>query len=124
MARELEINTQTLEWQPTSWPGIWRKSLRSAGPSGARTTLLKFDPDSYMTRHLHPGGEEILVLEGRVRVEDTWYEAGYYLYSPPGSSDDVYSDVGSLLFVALPVPAIHPEAAEAGGTVPDQPARV
>ena len=44
------------------------------------------------------------VLEGRVRFEETWYEAGFYLNSPPGSADDVFTDTGAILFVALPKP--------------------
>jgi hypothetical protein len=54
---------------------------------------------------MHPAGEEVLVLEGRVRFEDSWYEAGYYLRSP-GSMDDVYSDTGGVLFVTLPTPHV------------------
>jgi quercetin dioxygenase-like cupin family protein len=108
MARAIEIDSNTLEWTPTRWEGITRKGLRREEQAGSRT-LLKFGPNSYMTRHMHPAGEEMLVLEGRVRVEDSWYEAGCYLYSPPGSSDDVYSDVGAVIFVSLPKPAVHPE---------------
>ena len=106
MARDLEVDSNKLEWTPTRWPGISSKSLRRDEEAGSRS-LLKFEANSYMGRHMHPAGEEVLVLEGRVRVEDSWYEAGYYLYSPPGSMDDAYSDTGALLFVALPKPAVH-----------------
>jgi anti-sigma factor ChrR (cupin superfamily) len=106
MARDIEVDSNKLEWKPTRWPGIFSKSLRRDELTGNRS-LLKFEADSYMTRHMHPAGEEVLVLEGRVRVEDAWYEAGCYLHSPPGSSDDVYSDTGALIFVALPKPAVH-----------------
>jgi len=44
-----------------------------------------------------------------VRFEDAWYEAGYYLYSPPDSSDDVFTDTGAILFVALPKPHVDLE---------------
>ena len=106
MAREVEVDSNKLEWKPTRYQGISRKSLRKDEQTGSRS-LLKFQANSYMSRHLHPAGEEVLVLEGRVRVEDSWYDSGCYLYSPPGSSDDVYSDTGALLFVALPKPAVH-----------------
>ena len=81
--------------------------LRNDKETGAFATLLKFDAEAQMPRHTHPAGEEAFVLEGRVRFEDTWYETGCYLYSPPGSSDDVYSDIGAVLFVTLPKAAIH-----------------
>jgi quercetin dioxygenase-like cupin family protein len=108
MARQIEINSTEIEWTSTRWAGIWIRSLRRDEMTGGRASLLKFDPGSYMDRHLHPAGEEAFVLDGRLRFEDTWYEAGAYLYSPPGSSDDVYSDTGGLLFVSLPQPAVHP----------------
>ena len=108
MARHIEINSNQIDWAPTRWPGIWIRSLRRDSETGARASLLKFDPVHHMSHHLHPAGEEALVLEGRLRFEETWYETGAYLYSPPGSSDDVYSDSGGLLFVSLPQPAVHP----------------
>ncbi len=107
--RDIELNTNDLEWTPTAWKGISRKMLRNDSETGAFATLLKFDAEAQMPRHMHPAGEEALVLEGRVRFEETWYEAGYYLYSPPGSSDDVYSDTGAVLFVTLPKAAVHSE---------------
>lgn len=107
MGRDIEVDSSKLEWKPTRHEGVSSKSLRKDEQAGSRS-LMKFEPNSYMTRHMHPAGEEVLVLEGRIRVEETWYEAGCYLYSPPGSSDDVYSDTGAVLFVALPRPAVYP----------------
>jgi quercetin dioxygenase-like cupin family protein len=106
MAREIEIDSNKAPWTPTQWPGISRKALRRDEQTGARAGLLKFEPNSHLPRHMHPAGEEVFVLEGRVRFEDSWYEAGYYLYSPPGSMDDVYSDTGGVLFVTLPKPHV------------------
>ena len=60
-------------------------------------------------RHLHPAGEEVFVLEGRARFEETWYETGFYLYSPPDSADDVFTDTGAILFVSLPKPHVDLE---------------
>ncbi len=104
--RDLEVDTNSLDWSPTSWAGIYRKVLRNDAETGARASLLKFDANTRMPKHMHPAGEEVFVLEGRVRFEDSWYETGYYLYSPPGSSDDVFTDTGAVLFVSLPKPAV------------------
>ena len=106
MARELEIDINKAPWTPTQWPGIARKALRRGEQTGARAGLLKSEPNSHLPRHMHPAGEKVFVLEGSVRFEDSWYEAGYYLYSPPGSMDDVYSDTGGVLFVTLPKPHV------------------
>ncbi len=107
--RDLEVDTNALDWTPTDWTGIYRKVLRNDAETGAIAVLLKFDANTHMPKHMHPAGEEVFVLEGRVRFEDSWYETGYYLYSPPSSSDDVFTDTGAVLFVSLPKPAVHPE---------------
>lgn len=107
--RDIEIDTTTLDWSPTAWPGIHRKLLRNDADSGARASLLKLEADAHLPRHMHPAGEEVFVLEGRVRFEESWYGQGTYLYSPPGSSDDVFTDVGAILFVSLPKPHVDLE---------------
>ena len=109
MARSVEVDVNKVDWTPTQWPGISRKVLRHDAVTGARAGLLKFEANSRLPRHMHPAGEEVFVLEGRVRFEETWYEAGCYLYSPPGSSDDVFTDTGAILFVALPKPHVDLE---------------
>jgi quercetin dioxygenase-like cupin family protein len=109
MARAVEIDSNRLDWVPTKWPGIARKLLRNDATTGARTVLLKFDANTRLPRHMHPAGEEVFVLEGRVRFEETWYDAGFYLYSPPGTADDVFTDTGTILLVALPKPHVDLE---------------
>lgn len=109
MARTVEVDANKLDWTPTKWAGISRKLLRSDPATGARAALLKFEANACLPRHMHPAGEEVFVLEGRVRFEETWYEAGYYLYSAPGSADDVFTDTGAVLFVALPKPHVDLE---------------
>lgn len=109
MARSVEVDSSTLAWLPTRWTGIFRKSLRDDPATGARASLLKLEPNARLPRHMHPAGEEVFVLEGRVRFEESWYGAGYYLYSPPGSADDVFTDVGATLYVALPKPHVDLE---------------
>ena len=71
MARDIELNTNKAPWTPTQWPGISRKVLRRDEQTGARAGLLKFEPNSHLPRHMHPAGEEVFVLEGRVRFEDS-----------------------------------------------------
>jgi len=109
MARTVEVDSSKLTWEPTRWPGISRKLLRNDSSTGARASLLRLEPNARLPRHMHPAGEEVFVLEGRVRFEDSWYDSGYYLYSPPGSSDDVFTDTGATLFVALPKPHVDLE---------------
>jgi quercetin dioxygenase-like cupin family protein len=109
MARTVEVDAKRLSWAPTSWPGISRKLLRNDASTGARAVLLKLEPNARLPKHMHPAGEEVFVLEGRVRFEQSWYDAGFYLYSPPGSADDVFTETGAVLFVALPKPHVDLE---------------
>jgi quercetin dioxygenase-like cupin family protein len=53
------------EWVPNPGPAAWREPLaRGKTESGQTTGILRFDPGSFFSRHDHPLGEEILVLEG------------------------------------------------------------
>jgi len=107
--RDIEINSNALDWTPTAWEGVYRKTLRNDSETGARAVLLKFDANARVPKPMHPAGEEVFVLEGRVRFENTWYESGTYLYSSPGSSDDAFTDTGTVLFVSLPEPHVDLE---------------
>lgn len=105
----MEVDANKVDWTPTGRPGILCKLLRSDAATGARPVLLKLEASSRLPQHRHPAGEDVFVPEGRVRFEEIWSDAGYYLYSPLGSADDVYTDAGAILFVALPKPHLDLE---------------
>ena len=76
--------------------------LDRIGEEKARaTSLVRYVPSSYFPHHLHPGGEEILVLSGTFSADDTHYPAGWYLRNPPTSGHKPYSDEGAVIFVKL-----------------------
>ena len=59
----IENNLQ--DWVPSPSAGAWHKPLaREAAEHGHTTSIVRFDPGSYFSRHEHPLGEEILVLSG------------------------------------------------------------
>ena len=106
MADETFVDSNALEWAVSPYPGVLRKPLRYE-ENGPRTTLLKMEPGSRIPQHLHPEGEEVFIIEGRLQVDgDKWYEAGFYMQAPAGSVNEVYTDNGALLFVTLPKPHI------------------
>ena len=83
-------------------PGVWRKPLaREAPESGHATSIVRYDPGSAFSRHAHPGGEEILVLQGTFSDEHGDFAAGSYLRNPPGSSHPPFSRQGCVLLVKL-----------------------
>lgn len=89
-------------WVAAPVAGIQRQYLdRSGGEEAVATSLVAYAPNSHFPRHMHPGGEEILVLDGVFSDESGDYAAGSYLRNPSGSSHAPYSDSGCTLFVKL-----------------------
>ncbi|MBK6787696.1 MAG: cupin domain-containing protein [Rubrivivax sp.] len=89
-------------WTPSPLPGVERRMLDRVGDEVARaTSLVRYAPGSRFDRHVHGGGEEILVLEGVFSDETGDHPAGTYLRHPPGSSHAPSSREGCLLFVKL-----------------------
>ena len=83
-------------------PGVWRRMLdREGAESGRATSIVRYEPNSTFSRHVHGGGEEILVLEGIFSDEHGDFGPGTYLRHPPGSSHAPFSENGCLLFVKL-----------------------
>jgi len=96
------IDTNEQQWEASPMPGVWRKPLaREAAEHGHTTSIVRFDPGSSFSAHLHPLGEEILVLEGVFSDQYGDYPAGTYLRSPPGSSHTPFSEQGCTLLVKL-----------------------
>ena len=89
-------------WQPSPLPGVERWMLDRVGDEVARaTSLVRYAPGSRFDRHVHGGGEEILVLEGVFSDDSGDHGAGTYLRNPPGSAHAPLSHEGCLLFVKL-----------------------
>ena len=101
-SQALAIDTRTLAWQPSPVQGVWRKPLaREDAERGHATSLVRFDAGASFPRHDHPGGEEILVLEGTFSDEFGDFPAGTYLRNPPGFRHRSGSRDGCEIFVKL-----------------------
>lgn len=100
--------TNYLPWEPLSedgvvTDGIFIKLLRHDETTDrSPTIMLKFEPGASYPNHVHPGGEELFVLEGEITVGDLLLKAGDYLYAPPGSSHRVSSLSGGVLLAVIP----------------------
>jgi len=96
------LDTRALPWTPSPMPGVERRLLDREGAEQARaTSIVRYRPGSRFARHSHPGGEEILVLEGTFRDEQGEYPRGTYLRNPAGSSHAPFSQEGCTLLVKL-----------------------
>ncbi len=89
-------------WTPSPLPGVTRRMLDRVGDEVARaTSIVRYAAGSRFDAHRHPGGEEILVLDGVFSDEHGDYPAGTYLRNPPGSGHTPFSREGCTLFVKL-----------------------
>lgn len=97
------VDSKALPWQPAPGGQVWRKRFYLDGPAeaGKVTSLVRYEPDSRFHTHHHPGGEEILVLEGTFSDEHGDWPAGSYLLNPEGFRHQPFSQAGCLIFVRL-----------------------
>ncbi len=56
---------------------------RIGGEQARATSPVRYLPQTSFPEHQHPGGEEILVLEGQFSEGNRDYPAGWYLRNPP-----------------------------------------
>lgn len=98
-----EMQTGSMEWQPSPSATVWRKRLDLAGGAeqGRVTSVVRYDPDSRFPSHNHPAGEEIFVLDGTFSDEHGDYPVGSYILNPEGFRHAPFSDQGCVLFVKL-----------------------
>ncbi|MBQ4845490.1 cupin domain-containing protein [Pseudoalteromonas sp. MMG005] len=101
-SKRVTINTAQQPWLPSPLNGVERKPLaREHAESGHITSIVRYKAGASFTEHVHPFGEEILVLEGTFSDEHGDYPAGSYLRNPPGSKHTPFSKNGCTLFVKL-----------------------
>lgn len=91
------VNTADAPFAATGVPGVTRLHLHAHGEE--QVDLVRLAPGTRGPAHRHPGGEEILVLEGAFRDENGSYETQSWVRSPPGSSHEMVSEGGALLYV-------------------------
>ena len=102
LSKRVVIDSSTLQWVDSPIAGIMRLMLERDGfEQGRATSIVRYEPGSRFSSHVHPGGEEILVLEGVFKDEHGEYGPGTYIQNPPGSSHAPGSETGCRLFVKL-----------------------
>ncbi|MFM7905070.1 MAG: cupin domain-containing protein [Microcystis sp.] len=93
----------SLTWFQTNFTGIWFGCFESDHEIQDHpvTMLTRFYPGGFFPLHGHPGGEEILVLEGNFADETGVHPPGTYMLNPEGFIHRPYSEEGCLTFVKL-----------------------
>jgi anti-sigma factor ChrR (cupin superfamily) len=89
-------------WVSSLTPGVERRMLFRIGEEKARaSSIVRYAKGSHFPAHEHPGGEEILVLDGVFQDESGDYPASSYMRNPPGSGHRPGSEQGCVIFVKL-----------------------
>jgi len=99
-AETVRIDTRHAEWRRGLVPGLSVMPLHDF--DGINTALVSWAPHTVFMPHVHPGGEEILVLEGVFRDEDGDYPAGTWLRNPRWSRHAPFTgEEGALIYVKV-----------------------
>jgi len=91
------LDTRATPWQPGLVPGLSVMSLHSYQTQN--TALVRWAPDTQFNPHIHPGGEEIFVLEGVFEDEQGAYPKGAWLRNPSYSRHQPFTRQGCTIFV-------------------------
>lgn len=101
-SQRVVVDSTALPWQDSPSAGVKRKPLERDGGEVARaTSIVRYEPGSRFSRHVHELGEELLVLDGEFCDESGRFGPGSYVRNPPGSAHAPWSDAGCTLFVKL-----------------------
>ena len=76
----VRIDTTTANWYPGLVPGLSVMPLHEF--DGVGTARVRWAPTTIFRPHVHPGGEEIFVLEGVFHDEYGSYPSGTWIRSP------------------------------------------
>lgn len=96
----LRINTKTNNWYPGLVPGLSVIPLHEH--DGVSTALVRWAPNTVFNPHVHPGGEEIYVLDGVFHDEFGVYPKGSWIRSPRYSKHaPLTKDEGALIYVKV-----------------------
>lgn len=101
-SQRVVIDTSRVDWVKSPMAGVWRKPLaREDAERGHATSIVRYDPGAAFRAHDHPGGEEILVLEGVFSDATGDYGSGTYFRNPAGFRHAPFSEPGCVLLVKL-----------------------
>jgi quercetin dioxygenase-like cupin family protein len=87
------------DWKATDFHGIERSLFRN-NETGGRSSVVRLARGSRFPRHAHEGSEEVVVLEGSVRIGGVELSAGDYLFTSPGEEHDVVALSDATIFVS------------------------
>ncbi|BFM15939.1 cupin domain-containing protein [Maricurvus nonylphenolicus] len=101
-AQRVVVHSEQMDWQASPMAGVARRPLDRVGGEVARaTTIVRYEPGSHFSPHIHHGGEEFIVLSGTFQDEHGDYPAGSYIRNPPSTQHTPSAEDGCIIFVKL-----------------------
>jgi anti-sigma factor ChrR (cupin superfamily) len=99
-SQELWLNTKASDWYPGLVPGLSVMPLHEH--DSVSTALVRWAPNTVFNPHVHPGGEEIYVLDGVFHDEFGVYPKGSWIRSPRYSKHAPFTrEEGALIYVKV-----------------------
>jgi len=95
--QRIAIDTRRSTWLPGLVKGLEVMPLHAFGSE--HVALVRWAPGTVFQAHGHPGGEEIMVLEGVFQDEHGTYAEGSWLRNPAGSVHRPWSELGCTIWV-------------------------
>ena len=87
--------TDSMQWRPGPFPGVWIKPLYFDRQLQRATSLVRMDPGTRYPSHRHNGAEEVFLLDGDFSVEGQVMRPGDYCNAQPDSvHGDSYTNAG------------------------------
>ena len=95
------IDTNNGPWQPGLVDGLSVLPLYSQASHAEHMALVRWRKNTYFPEHSHPGGEEILVLDGTFEDDYGRYPQGAWIRAPHMSRHRPFSKHGCLIYVRV-----------------------
>lgn len=96
----VRVHAHERRWFPGLVPGLTVCPLHEHGAESV--ALVRWAPHTNFNPHVHPGGEEILVIEGYFEDETGRYPAGSWIKNPRFSCHQPHTgDEGALIYVKV-----------------------
>jgi quercetin dioxygenase-like cupin family protein len=104
-----KVDPAILDWQPTTFPGCYTKTLLTDPSTGLLTALMKLEPGAVLPDHEHSQIEQTYVLDGHLVDQagpDKGLEIGpgQYVWRPAGSRHTAHSPNGCTILAIFQTP--------------------
>ncbi len=98
------VETHTMPWEKTRFPGVEAKTLLVDKRSGLLTALLKMAPGAMLPDHEQVQIEQTFVIEGALVCGEGTCSAGNFVWRPAGSRHAAGTPNGGLMLAVFQLP--------------------